>query len=44
MLKIITHENGLKQNLERVQERLSQEYAYDDDRTIREVLELEAKG
>jgi len=34
-------EQGLKENLERVQERLSQNYAYDDDRSIREVLQDE---
>jgi len=39
---LLALEKGLKQNLERVQERLSQEYAYDDDRTIREVLEDKA--
>jgi len=39
---LLALEKGLKQNLESVQERLSQEYTYDDDRTIREVLEDEA--
>jgi len=41
---LLALEKGLKQNLESVQERLSQEYDYDDDRSIREVLELEANG
>jgi len=41
---LLALEKGLKQNLATVQERLSQEYAYDDDRSIREVLELEANG
>jgi len=41
---LLALEKGLKQNLADIQERLSQEYAYNDNRTIREVLELEANG
>ena len=38
---LLALEKGLKQNLADIQERLSQNYAYDDDRSIREVLQDE---
>jgi len=41
---LLALEKGVKQNLESIQERLSQNYSHDDNRSIREVLELEAKG
>jgi len=41
---LLALEKGVKQNLESIQERLSQNYSHDDNRTIREVLELEENG